>query len=123
MDGLLRSLDALRQPLLLLDMGARGWPILHANEAWTKSMGVSFSHVATTCLLVLLYLSSQTAESQRLVKLPKGSWCKSFAHWWLKMQMHRTEQFCQSGLCRLQFEPQSVKAMGCASMLPLPLCR
>ncbi len=39
MDGLLRSLDALRQPLLLLDMGARGWPILHANEAWTKSMG------------------------------------------------------------------------------------
>ena len=83
MDGLLRSLDALRQPLLLLDMGARGWPILHANEAWTKSMGVSFSHVATTCLLVLLHLSSQTAESQRLVKLPKGSWCKSFAHWWL----------------------------------------
>ncbi|BDA44488.1 hypothetical protein COCOBI_05-6750 [Coccomyxa sp. Obi] len=40
-DGLLRSLDALRQPLLLLDMGARGWPILHANEAWTKSMALS----------------------------------------------------------------------------------
>ncbi|KAK9915679.1 hypothetical protein WJX75_002576 [Coccomyxa subellipsoidea] len=39
-DGMLRTLDTLRRPLLLADMGARGWPCLHANEAWLKRMAL-----------------------------------------------------------------------------------
>lgn len=43
-ERLLRSLDAVRRPLLLADLGARGWPVLHANDSWMKSMGAHTSH-------------------------------------------------------------------------------
>ena len=38
-DTLLRSLDTFAQPIMLCDMGARGWPILHANAGWVKRLG------------------------------------------------------------------------------------
>ena len=38
-DKLLRSLDTFSAPIMLCDMLARGWPILHANEAWVKRLG------------------------------------------------------------------------------------
>ncbi|EIE27058.1 hypothetical protein COCSUDRAFT_45719 [Coccomyxa subellipsoidea C-169] len=39
-DKMLRTLDTLRRPLLLADMSLRGWPVLHANEAWLKRMAL-----------------------------------------------------------------------------------
>ena len=38
-DKVLRGLDAFSAPIMLCDMAARGWPILHANEAWVKRLG------------------------------------------------------------------------------------
>ena len=38
-DKLLRSLDTFQAPIMLCDMGARGWPILHANAPWVKRLG------------------------------------------------------------------------------------
>jgi hypothetical protein len=38
-DRLLRTLNAFRQAVGLCDMGARGWPILFANDAWISQLG------------------------------------------------------------------------------------
>lgn len=45
-DKLLRSLNAFQQAVVLLDMGARGWPVLFANNAWISRLGelCPFSH-------------------------------------------------------------------------------
>jgi len=48
-DKLLRSLDVVRRPLLLADLGARGWPVLHANDSWMQSMGAPMSR-DSSCL-------------------------------------------------------------------------
>jgi hypothetical protein len=44
-DKLLRSLDTFAQPIMLCDMGARGWPILHANAGWVKRLGGQVLHL------------------------------------------------------------------------------
>ena len=49
-DKLLRSLDTFTAPIMLCDMAARGWPILHANEAWVKRLG---AWPACRCILAL----------------------------------------------------------------------
>lgn len=58
-DGMLRTLDTLRRPLLLADMGARGWPCLHANEAWLKHMGARRSLFSSLARIMMWFSPSQ----------------------------------------------------------------
>ena len=83
-DKLLRGLDTFSAPIMLCDMAARGWTILHANEAWVKRLGGRPARLAMLLLLRSLLTclcdccegqaTEQLASCVRAWQGPRGQW-------------------------------------------------
>lgn len=41
--SMLRTLNAFKQAIMLCDVAARGWPVLHANDALLQQLGAALS--------------------------------------------------------------------------------